>query len=55
MDPACPFLGGVSVRLYERESALGGRLGAARLGEHWVGLGTTYVKAKDPLFKAPPC
>lgn len=40
------------MRLYERESALGGRLGAARVGEHWVGLGATYVKAKDPLFKA---
>ncbi|CAE7353311.1 unnamed protein product [Symbiodinium natans] len=43
---------GVAVRLYEKEAALGGRLGAVQLGEQWLGLGTTYVKAKDPLFKA---
>ncbi|CAJ1424881.1 unnamed protein product [Effrenium voratum] len=42
---------GLQVRLYEREQ-LGGRLGALQLGEHQVGLGATYVKAKDPLFKA---
>ncbi|CAK8997327.1 unnamed protein product [Durusdinium trenchii] len=43
---------GFQVRLYERSSQLGGRLGHAQLGPHQVGLGATYVKAKDPLFKA---
>eukprot|EP00434_Breviolum_minutum_P004201 symbB.v1.2.003701.t1/scaffold206.1/size269131/8 len=43
---------GYQVRLYERNERLGGRLGNAQMGPHHVGLGTTYVKAKDPIFKA---
>ncbi|CAL1136556.1 unnamed protein product, partial [Cladocopium goreaui] len=43
---------GYHVRLYERSEELGGRLGNAQLGLGQVGLGATYVKAKDPIFKA---
>ena len=42
---------GVAVRLYER-STLGGRLGSEELADRLVGLGATYVKARDPIFKA---
>eukprot|EP00928_Gymnodinium_smaydae_P059516 TRINITY_DN42876_c0_g1_i1.p1 TRINITY_DN42876_c0_g1~~TRINITY_DN42876_c0_g1_i1.p1 ORF type:complete len:369 (+),score=51.76 TRINITY_DN42876_c0_g1_i1:71-1108(+) len=43
---------GFRVHLYERTNTLGGRLGTVNVGGLKIGSGTSYFKAKHPLFQS---